>query len=629
VNSMNSLRTKIYFGFAVIVLLLIAVGLIGYSSAMRLQMSSAAMRDISAINSVVLGIDRDVQELQLRVGRYMTSGHDSLRDDVLNLNDRLLSIIEDATQEQTDPEMLEIFQRMSEHLPEYKTHFDSVFTERQVRSDLVQNQLPAQSVLIDNTLRELNAIVTNDTISQDIGVALLRCESLFATAEQLLLRYYVSNDSKFVTEALADLNAAVGSLNDVADHQASTALRQKLVEELKGYERISIRAVQATRSYLYLVNVVMAGEASEVSYYSNRLRTLSERRRDAISAEVASTVATVRKLTGLGIAFSLVLALLISGRLAVGILRPITALTATFRRLAAGETVVAIPEAQRTDEIGEMAAAARVFSDQNRQQRGLLATSETLRSELASKADELEKTNSDLDNFAYVASHDLKSPLRGIRQLASWIDEDSGHLLPEESVKHFRTMQSRVRRMELLLDDLLNYSRVGRTEAVPEDVDVPELLQDIADITDNPHGVSIRWPDDLPTFKTNRVPLEQVLMNLIGNAIKHNDKGSDGVVEVQCERVDDAYHFCVKDNGPGIDSLHHERVFQMYQRIGDNSVEGSGMGLAIVKKQVERVGGSIRVDSNHDIGVTFGFNWPSDLATSEESSVCPTAMPPF
>jgi signal transduction histidine kinase len=183
--------------------------------------------------------------------------------------------------------------------------------------------------------------------------------------------------------------------------------------------------------------------------------------------------------------------------------------------------------------------------------------------------------------------------------------------------------------MEMLLDDLLNYSRVGRTEVVPEDVDIAKLLQGIADVTDNPHGVSIRWPDNLPTFKTHRIPLEQVLMNLIGNAIKHNDKGSDGVVEILCERVGHAYHFRVKDNGPGIETQHHERVFQMYQRIGDNGVDGSGMGLAIVKKQVERVGGSIRVDCNHDLGVTFGFNWPSELAASEELSACRTATPPF
>lgn len=114
----------------------------------------------------------------------------------------------------------------------------------------------------------------------------------------------------------------------------------------------------------------------------------------------------------------------------------------------------------------------------------------------------------------------------------------------------------------------------------------------------------------LPTCRTIRVPLEQVLLNLIGNAIKHNDKGEQGLVEVLCENCDGHYLFGIRDNGPGIDAQHHERVFQMYQRVGDSSVEGSGMGLAIVKKQIERQGGSIRLDSNVGDGVTFNFVWP-------------------
>lgn len=622
--NVKSLRTKIYVGFAVIVSLLVAVGLIGYSSAKTFQDSSNAMREISEVNAVVLEIDRNVQELQLRVSRYMTSGHESLRADVVSLNDKLVATIEDAANGQTDPEMRNIFQRMSEHLPECKHHFDSVFEERQMRVNLVQREKPLQSAVIEATLRELHELLDSHELASEIGVAVVRCETLISQAEKLFLRYYIAADSILVNQAISNLKEAVDTLNSVSDHQRSADLRRQLVDELEVYERISIRAVQATRSYLYLVNVVMAGEASEVTYYSNRLRILSEQRRDAITREVAATVANVRTLTGFGIAIALGLALFISGRLAISILRPITSLTETFRRLAAGGTVVLIPEVDRTDEIGEMAAAAGVFSEQNVRQRELLLSSERLRRELAVKAEELEKTNADLDSFAYVASHDLKSPLRAIRQLASWIDEDSGHLLPEESVKHFLTMQSRVQRMELLLDDLLNFSRIGKTAVVPEQVNVCVLLTEISELIDNPQEVSIHWPKDMPTLLTDRVPLEQVFLNLIGNGVKHNDKGKAGIVEINFEHQTDSYRFSVADNGPGIGSQHHDRVFQMYQRVGDTSIDGSGMGLSIVKKQIERQGGSICLDSNSNGGVTFHFNWPRNQTFQKTQVQCLT-----
>ncbi len=503
---LTSLRSKIYVGFSVIVTLLVAIGVIGYAGAHQLHDSSTAMRRISGVNAAVLEIDRDVQELQLRVGRYMTSGHDSLRYDIVELNDHLVTLIHEMASNQTDLELRDLFDRMSEHLPEYKKHFDSVIEERKIRADLVQLQLPQQSAVIDSKLSELNSLITESEQTDEIRVALLRCETMFSQAEKLLLRYYVGPDTKFVNRALSNLDSAIASLTEISTHRESAELRQKLIAELKEYERIGVRAVQATRSYLFLVNVVMAGEASEVTYYSDRLRKISEKRRDAISAEVASTAANVQKMTGFGIGIALALALFIAGRLAVLILQPITALTATFKRLASGETLVAIPETDRKDEISQMALAAGVFSDQNRKRQELLEKSEQLTEELAVKADELEATNADLDSFAYVASHDLKSPLRGIRQLATWIDEDAGHLLPAESVRHCHAMQSRVRKMELLLDDLLNFSRIGRTEAEPEDVDVSAILDGISEITNNPYGVSVRWPKHVANVQDDSSP---------------------------------------------------------------------------------------------------------------------------
>ena len=164
--------------------------------------------------------------------------------------------------------------------------------------------------------------------------------------------------------------------------------------------------------------------------------------------------------------------------------------------------------------------------------------------------------------------------------------------------------------METLLQDLLDYSRAGRQVREPEEIDLSALLQGIVDITDNPQGVKVTWPQESLSLTTVRPQLEQVLLNLVGNAMKHNDKGADGLIDVKVAQKGDWYHFQVKDNGPGIDESNHDRVFQMYQRVGDVSVDGSGMGLAIVKKQVENAGGHVTLESSRGSGATFEFTWP-------------------
>lgn len=595
--------------------MLIAIGLIGFFGTYQLNESSTAMRRVSEIDAAVGEINRKVTELQLRVSRYMATGHDSLRHDIIQLNDSLIDEINKRATNQMDPEMLDLFVRMSERLPDYRTHFSSVIKERGLRADLVQKQLPAQAEVIQEQLQK---IADQNSTSQQQAPAdsdiVLLCKSRFLEAERLLLRYYVTADASFVKDALEEISSAIDSLDPLEERSETRSLRLQMIQELREYRRLGVRAVQATRSYLYLVNVVMAGEASEVTYFSSRLRSLSQSRRDQISEAMAITTTNVRRITGIGICIAVALGIFIASRLGALILKPVTTLTETFRQLAAGQTVVAIPETERRDEIGDMALAAEVFRQRNVEQRQLLEKAESLATELAVKAGELQATNAELDSFAYVASHDLKSPLRGIRQLAAWIEEDAGHLLPKESVKHFQAMQSRVQRMENLLEDLLNFSRIGRGQSHSEVVDMNDLMTGIVEMMDNPHQVQVSVPKPLPTLKTVRIPLEQVFLNLIGNAIQYNDKQNNGLIQILWEQEADKYLFHIRDNGPGIEPQHHERVFQLYQRVGHTDVDGSGMGLAIVKKQVESHLGSIHLDSNPDGGVTFTVAWPATLA---------------
>ncbi|MFN8490153.1 MAG: PAS domain S-box protein [Caldilineaceae bacterium] len=234
---------------------------------------------------------------------------------------------------------------------------------------------------------------------------------------------------------------------------------------------------------------------------------------------------------------------------------------------------------------------------------------------------ELTKRLHELDQFAYVASHDLKSPLRAIDHLAHWINDDAAHLLPPTSRGHLEKMQGRITRMEKLLDDLLAYSRADRYEYKVEKVDLAQLLDDIIRLVTPPQGFAVNTQTSLPGLVTQKVPLETVLRNLINNAIKHHNR-SDGQVQVAVQDLGEFLEFSVSDDGPGIPLEYHERIFQLFQTLKPrDQVEGSGMGLAIVKKIVESRGGAITVKSSMGQGATFRFTWPKIIQVDQTKAI--------
>lgn len=226
---------------------------------------------------------------------------------------------------------------------------------------------------------------------------------------------------------------------------------------------------------------------------------------------------------------------------------------------------------------------------------------------------ELKRSNEELDNFAYSASHDLKAPLRGIRNLAEWIAADIGPGAGGDALENLALLNSRVDRLDLLLESLLQYSRVGRAGAAPEDVDIAVLVREIATYLAPRDGLTVTYRGPVPALRTDKAPLEQVLRNLISNGLKHHDRTAGGVV-VSAADLGDCIEFRVEDDGPGIAATYHERIFQMFQTLRSrDEVEGSGMGLAIVKKSVEGHGGKIRVESVPPArGTTFVFTWMKD-----------------
>ncbi len=230
---------------------------------------------------------------------------------------------------------------------------------------------------------------------------------------------------------------------------------------------------------------------------------------------------------------------------------------------------------------------------------------------LTERQAQLEQANRELDKFAYIASHDLRAPLRGIDSLASFLEEDLGTDLPDESASHLTLMRARIRRLESLLAGLLEYSRIGKGDDVMESVNLDALIRNSADlVSKGTHPVTVET--DLPMVRTLVSPLEQVIRNLVDNAGKHHDRES-GEIRVSAWLEENTLCLRVADDGPGIESRYHERVFEMFQTLKTrDSQEANGMGLAILKKTIESAGGTITLETPglNGRGLTMKVRWP-------------------
>lgn len=229
---------------------------------------------------------------------------------------------------------------------------------------------------------------------------------------------------------------------------------------------------------------------------------------------------------------------------------------------------------------------------------------------------ELESANEELKNFGYVVSHDLKAPLRAIGSLADWLSIDYADKLDEEGKEHMRLLIGRVRRLDALIEGILQYSRVGRVKEAAIAVDINRTVREVIDLLAPPANITISIVNSLPTVVVEPTRIQQVFQNLLSNAIKYMDK-AEGEIRIACAPDNGQWKFSVSDNGPGIEQQHFDRIFQLFQTLAPRDrVESTGVGLALVKKIVEMYGGRIWLESTAGRGSTFFFTLPRTSANS-------------
>lgn len=370
-----------------------------------------------------------------------------------------------------------------------------------------------------------------------------------------------------------------------------------LAEPLINAKKIAHLSDSSLQAYnkLYRDKLVVGTEKNINFQLRQRFREFTDyeyQLRDFRSKILTDSMRQTRMISFYLTSFSILLGFLISLFLAYRISTRIMAMVKMANTIASGNYEVYTAD-EGKDELSQLANSLNHMAS---------VLSENIRL--------LQRKNEELDQFAHIVSHDLKAPLRGIDNVITWIEEDHSTELQPKLKEYIQLIKGRLLRAEGLIRGILLYARVGRENPEREYVSLNILLQDTAENLVLRPGLTLEIQKDLPEIYAEKIPLQQVLSNLISNAIKYHDK-PDGYIKVYVENASDHYVFFVKDNGPGISKNYHDKIFVIFQTLHErDSFESTGVGLAIVKKILGDRKQKITVVSEPGKGSTFSFTWP-------------------
>jgi PAS domain S-box-containing protein len=276
-------------------------------------------------------------------------------------------------------------------------------------------------------------------------------------------------------------------------------------------------------------------------------------------------------------------------------------------------------EVRIEERTAELARANKVLKSEIAERKKTEKVLEKLNTDLESTVHELMRTNKELQEFAYITAHDLKTPLRGIGTLAEWLSTDYADKFDEPGQKQVKMLAERAKRADKLVDSILQYASAGHTREKQGQVDLNTVLPEIICEIDPPENIEITFENELPVLMCKKTHIRQVFHNLLSNAVKHMDK-EKGQVKVGCLEENGFWKFSVADNGPGINQKYFKKIFKIFQTLSPpDETESTGIGLSVAKKIVKLNGGKIWIESNPGEGSTFFFTLPKSGVPREVS----------
>ncbi|MEM7234838.1 MAG: histidine kinase dimerization/phospho-acceptor domain-containing protein, partial [Planctomycetota bacterium] len=529
-----TIALRILIGFGLVFGLLAGIVYLNHQTTERAAGYIDQFREESDQLAAVQQLRIDILEFQRNAITFVDTGHSASAKRVEGIANRLLISLATIHGFLSNDEGQEVYDRLSQLRLDCLGAFRRLVEDRGQRDTL----LTECRALGDDIIKEIR---TGDD-SSPVTAALAE----FTLADRLVMRYVDQPDSKTVREAVAHLKQSKERL-------AGTSVTPTKID---AYQAKFLTMVQTIRGYLSLANVVLAGQAAE---FNHNAGLIEDHFRESIRTQLDIIAADERKGAELNsslAALALVIGLLACWVVGRSITRPISKITETFESLAEGGQSVDLPPANAGGEIGKLSQAARVFAEKNNETQRLLEVTRETGEALEAKTDALERANTELEQFAYVASHDLQEPLRMVACYVQLLQEDYGAKLDDEAREYIQFAAEGATRMQVLILELLELSRLGRFPAEVEETDTKVLLDSVCrdfGPTLQESGFAIRT-DDLPRIRAYPRQLRQVFQNLVSNAIKYRDpKAGESELLVHATQEGDRWVFSFKDNGIGID----------------------------------------------------------------------------
>lgn len=615
----KSLRTKIATGFAVVLLLHVSIAVMGHVGLDRAQSDLNEFQTGRLVTLHTVEIDRLVRELQSTVRNFTSTGHRSVETQFNEIYRNLIRELQEA-RGISKTEDAAVFESMESSLARYKHKFALAVVYRRERSDLVDfklYQLGAATVAklraVRVRLSESGASIAADRVNG--------AEHQLAASLHSAQVYLNRLDSSYMGKADLQSKESLRLLESLpADLVSGDDSFAEVRRDIKAYAGSLVEILQTTRSYLHLIHVVMAGRAANLLRVSGDVRQRHLAELSALHDRIQREQKAFQFVSMIVSLITIIIGLIASRLISRVVANPLTAITSTFKRLARGDRAVKFPGHDREDEIGDLAQAAQVFHTKNVETADLLAETQRLARHSEAIIADLEARNTELDSFAHAASHDLKAPVRAMSALVSFLEEDCADRLGEDGAEHLNALKHRIARMSNLLEDLLSFARVGRDSFEASQVACLEVIEKVVSNCAIPPDFDVSIRGDDVTMSAYRVPLEMVLVNLVSNACKHHDRDR-GRIEVDVRREGEVVRFVVTDDGPGIPAEFRERIFEPFESLKRrDEVEATGIGLALVKKLVDRFGVDIQCSATAGSrGARFTFSWPMRAIDASQS----------
>lgn len=622
-----SLKTRISSGFILVCGLLCIVGISSFYGFARSRNRFFDFSRLSAQAELHAEIDRDVAELQRQVKQFTFEGHKTAELKVYELFETLNVNLNAAQKSANDVETRRIIDKMVEHKNIYLETFNIVATERKLRSDLVQKELRTNVQESENVLAKYIKIENDKNHIVHVLEANLLLNGLLRI-EKNSFRYFDLLDSTLITKAKENFTSLHSSITKLIKEEQGEKVYEKLKADaflieaqqmITEYEKVLLRAVQATRGYLYLVNVVMAGEASEFLYNAGKLKSLSTQNRGRIKTQLNLLINKVSFFTVLVTIIAIVIGIVLSWIIGRSITVPVTQITNSFKLLAEGNYSLQIPCRDFKDEIGDLSRAADVFKEKNLQTEQLLQEAQEMTGELDKKRDELARSNDEMEQFVYTVSHDLKSPLVTSMGFIDIINALAAKGEYEKAIGKLDRVVKANTRMGQLINDLLELSRVGRINMDKKQMDMNIVLKTFKESLGHElreEQFEMIFETKFPTICINESRILQLFENMMSNAFKYaKNPAGENIVKIGSREDNGEHLFYIRDNGPGISSEYHEKIFGLFYRL-DNTMEGTGIGLAVARKVMQFHNGRIWIESEPGHGATFWLAFPGKLEDS-------------